>query len=275
MATVNLIDYLKNKQHIYEDLLIANSNTLDAKATLHIQAELGITEELLKELYRSDSKQGVIKWMASKLSDNPDEFMVTINNQIEKDVVNAMSNVEGVVTEEQVEEEQEIAQPVAEQEQESVAPPVDEVVDLPEISVPSAPPSRPAQEDYHEKYTPFKFDFNNEWKNLSGEERKDILGRVQELAKSKLSKEELMVIYSLAENPEFVLEKLMENKGDMAITIQASINSLVEKGLVIDYGNFNNLIFLTKIGVWFYSLSKKQAPIIYQENSTGVFTWQY
>ena len=273
MANVNLIDYLKNKQHIYEDLLIANSNTLDAKATLHIQAELGITEELLKELYRSDSKQGVIKWMASKLSDNPDEFMVTINNQVEKDVVTAMSNVEGVVTE-QTEEQQEVVQPVAEPPQESVAPPVNEVVDLPEVSVPPTPP-QPAQEDYHEKYTPFKFDFNNEWKNLSGEERKDILGRVQELAKSQLSKEELMVINTLAENPEFVLEKLMENKGDMAITIQASINSLVEKGLVIDYGKFNNLIFLTKIGIWFYSLSKKQAPIIYQENSTGVFTWQY
>ena len=89
-----------------------------------------------------------------------------------------------------------------------------------------------------------------------------------------MSKEELAVINSLAENPEFVLEKLMENKGELAITIQASINSLVEKGLVIEYGKFNNLIFLTKMGVWFYSLAKKQSPIIYQENSTGVFTWQ-
>ena len=254
----SLIDYLKNKQHIYEDLLVANK--LDEKASLHIKTELGITEELLKELYRSNARQGIIEWMTKKVSDNPEDFLVTINNQIEKDVAVAMSNVEGTPTEQP---EASVSEEVPEVNEEDVA--------LPEINV---PPAQPEQEDYHDKYTAFKFDFNNEWKNLSNEERKNILDRVTELAKNQLSKEELSVIFTLAENPEFVLEKLMENKGDLAITIQASINSLVDKGLVIEYGKFNNLIFLTKMGVWFYALTKKTAPIIYQENSSGTYTWQ-
>ena len=270
----NLINYLKDKQHIYEDLLVTNQNKLDAKAVLHIQTELSITEELLKELYRSKSRQGVIEWMAGKLSDTPEAFLVTINEQIEKDVTSDMSNVEGMNIEEQQQEEVHSEKEVNVTSEANVTS-EEENVNLPEIDVPATPPqTNTYEEDYHNQYTPFKFDFTNEWKNLSGEEKKNILDRVKELAKNNMSKEELAVINSLAENPEFVLEKLMENKGELAITIQASINSLVEKGLVIEYGKFNNLIFLTKMGVWFYSLAKKQSPIIYQENSTGVFTWQ-
>ena len=160
----SLIDYLKNKQHIYEDLLIANK--LDEKTSLHIKTELGITEELLKELHRSNARQGIIEWMTKKVSDNPEDFLVTINDQIEKDVAIAMSNVEGTPTEQS---EAPVNEEVSEVNEEDIA--------LPEINV---PPAQPEQEDYHDKYTAFKFDFNNEWINLVTDEIKTMVLRLME-----------------------------------------------------------------------------------------------
>lgn len=264
---MNLIDCLKAKQHVYEDLLIANKDKFDEKALLHIQMELKILDNLLRELYRSTFRNNVIKWMTKKISDDPDDFMITVNAQIEKDVEEVMGTTDNVVEPVDVP-----TTPDA---------PLDDIPSDVPSDIPDAPPiveepSIPVveQEDYHQLYSPFKFDFANEWKNISNEEKKDIIERVKALAEGQLSKEELNTLKMLAETPEFVLEKLMENKGEEAVTIQASINSLIDKGLVIEIGKFNNLVFLTKIGVWLYSLSKKQAPIIYKENSSGVFTWQ-
>ena len=268
---MNLIDCLKAKQHVYEDLLIANKDKFDEKALLHIQMELKILDNLLRELYRSTFRNNVIKWMTKKISDDPDDFMITVNAQIEKDVEDVMGTTDNVVEPVDVP-----TTPDA---------PLDDIPDDIPSDVPSDIPDAPPvveepsipvveQEDYHQLYSPFKFDFANEWRNISNEEKKDIIERVKTLAEGQLSKEELNTLRMLAETPEFVLEKLMENKGEEAVTIQASINSLIDKGLVIEIGKFNNLVFLTKIGVWLYSLSKKQAPIIYKENSSGVFTWQ-
>ena len=257
-GNINLIEYLKAQQHVYEGLLIANKDKFDEKALLHIQMELKILDNLLRELHRSTFRNNVIEWMTKKISDDPENFMVTINAQIEKDVEDVMGTTGNI-------------EPV-----DVPAPPVDVPNDIPDAPPVAEEPPAPVveREDYHQLYSPFKFDFTNEWKNLSNEERKDIMERVKALAEGQLSKEELNIIKMLAETPEFVLEKFMENKGEEAVTIQASIDSLIDKGLVIEIGKFNNLVFLTKIGVWFYSLSNKQAPIIYKENSSGVFTWQ-
>lgn len=259
--TMNLIDYLKNKQHVYEELLIANKDNFDEKGILHIQTELGILEKLLRELYRSEFRNNVISWLTKKVSDEPENFMVTINEQIEKDIENAMEATEKVVNEGSADESAEVSL------EEDIVP--DDIPDAPPVM--EEPKAEPLQEDYHQYYVPYKFDFTNEWKNLPNEERKDIIDRIKSL---KLSKEEVNTIKTLAENPEFVLEKLMENKGEQAVIIQASIDSLIDKGLVIETGNFNNLVFLTKIGVWCYALSQKEAPIIYQEKASGIFTWQ-
>ena len=133
------------------------------------------------------------------------------------------------------------------------------------------------QEDFHDMFSPESFPFQEVWKKLTNEEKQAFMMQVSDLANGKLAQEELQTIDFLATVPKFVIEEAMEeiaSTGGDALSFQASVDSLAQKGLVTVAGKLHNLVFLTRLGIWFYCLVRKNSPIIYWDSVWGRYTYQ-
>ena len=241
--------------------------------------EKELYDYILHELKVSERRLHYLSELAPKLTDKPEEFVEFINRKIEDDL--AGNN-----------EAEKVVPPISEGPDDGSLPNTDipdvesmieqsvnEATGVPGESIPADEPSTPVQDIEEElrqkersRYHIALFDRERFWALNSQNEKVNITKKVATLAKGKISAIEVSALKAMGEEGLFLVDDILQSS-DEPIKTQAALDSLFEKELVFFSGAAHNKVFMTKLGIWFYTMALKQNPKLFMNRSLNQFNY--
>lgn len=143
------------------------------------------------------------------------------------------------------------------------------------LPTPSAP-VRDIEEELRQKersrYHIGLFDRERFWSLNSQNEKVNITKKVSTLAKGKIGATEVKALKAMGEDGLFLIDDILQ-ASEEPIKMQAALDSLLDKELVFYSGDERNKVFMTKLGIWFYTMALKQNPKLFMNRSLNQFNY--
>lgn len=110
-----------------------------------------------------------------------------------------------------------------------------------------------------------EFNINEHWRKLSPDEKKEKYSLIQSINKNGLTEMEISMIKYISETRQYILDYIYKDSGDKLLELQATINSLVDKNLLV-ISDSKSEVYLTNLGAWFYGLITHKNPFVIEQN---------
>ena len=291
MNVDSLISFVKGK---IEALAMVIESQEKNQLTVELEAEKEIYRNLLTSLYVSKGRDKYFTELVNQVSDKPDEFMQYINNKIKEDIMNGtlMSDEMESATEDVQTEQEAEPQDVADEVEQPVdvsVPDVDaimqETLNENNVAEPSEEPVAPVEvkkEDVHledelkqkerMRYHIAMFERDRFWNLNSKNEKINTTKKIAELSKGKINSAEISVMNAMGEDGLFLVDDILQ-ASDAPIKAQAAIDSLAEKELVFYSGEAHNKVFMSKLGIWFYTIALRKNPKLFMNRHLQQFNY--
>lgn len=238
--------------------------------------EKELYNSVLHELKVSERRLHYLSELAPKLTDKPVEFVEFINRKIEEDLAGDANEPDETVP--PIPEVPESSLPNADipDVESMIEQSVHEATGEPIENTPAAEPVQDIEEELRQKershYHIALFDRDRFWALNSQNEKVNITKKVASLAKGKISAIEVDALKAMGEEGLFLVDDILQNSNE-PIKTQAALDSLFEKELVFFSGAAHNKVFMTKLGIWFYTMALKQNPKLFMNRSLNQFNY--
>ena len=274
-VVMDFVKEIEMKLAWIDDQLSQGENPL-VSTLLHEKELYG---SILHELKVSERRLHYLSELAPKLTDKPVEFVDFINRKIEDDLAGDAGEPEETVP--PIPEEPESALPNTDipDVESMIEQSVHEATGEPVENTPAAEPAPPVQDIEEElrqkersRYHIAVFDRDRFWALNSQNEKVNITKKVSYFAKGKISAIEVNALKAMGEEGLFLVDDILQNSNE-PIKMQAALDSLLEKELVFYSGAAHNKVFMTKLGIWFYTMALKQNPKLFMNRSLNQFNY--
>lgn len=274
---MNLFNALEQKLAWINSCLEQDGNNPLIPTLLH---EKDLYEKIVYELKVSERRLYYLSELAPKLTDKPTEFVEFINRKIEDDLGGEPQPELPTIPEEPEPslpntDIPDVQSMIDQSVQEATGEPAVEEQIIEPLPTPAAP-VRDIEEELRQKerarYHIGLFDRERFWSLNSQNEKVNITKKVSALAKGKISIMEVNALKAMGEDGLFLIDDILQ-ASEEPIKMQAALDSLLDKELVFYSGDERNKVFMTKLGIWFYTMALKQNPKLFMNRSLNQFNY--